>query len=354
VQLGSLSGGKIADQTGLDPPLPCRLGEQQQPALAVLAAILTLGRHAGILPDGPFRARNAILPTETAMAPPLLTLLTDFGLDDYYVAAVKGTVLRLAPGTQLVDISHQIEPGNIAAASFLLAAAAPAFPDGTVHLAVVDPGVGSQRRILVAESAAGLLVAPDNGLLTPLLPGARVRSVECADLFLAAPGATFHGRDRFAPVAAFLLRGGSPGDLGPEIADPVHLARTPPRREPGLLSGVVVHIDRFGNLITDIPAAWLPAALTGEATATARTTHILARVGSHTAAQLADHYEQIPRYGVAVMIGSLGTLELAMRGEDLASRWGVDPGAAVQVRWRDTMTGPRGRELPGEAKERVE
>jgi S-adenosylmethionine hydrolase len=280
------------------------------------------------------------------MAPPLLTLLTDFGLDDYYVAAVKGTVLGLAPGTQLVDISHQIEPGNIAAASFLLAAAAPAFPGGTVHLAVVDPGVGSQRRILVAESTAGLLVAPDNGLLTPLLPGARVRSVECADLFLAAPGATFHGRDRFAPIAAFLLRGGSPAELGPEIADPVHLARTPPRREPGLLSGVVVHIDRFGNLITDIPAAWLPPAL--------GTTQLLARVGSHTAAQLADHYEQIPRYGVAVMIGSLGTLELAMRGENLARRWGVDPGAAVQVRWRDTMAVPRGRELPGDAKERVE
>ena len=278
------------------------------------------------------------------MAPPLLTLLTDFGLDDYYVAAVKGTVLRLAPGTQLVDVSHQIEPGNIAAASFLLAAAAPAFPAGTVHLAVVDPGVGSQRRILVAESAAGLLVAPDNGLLTPLLPGARVRSVECADLFLAAPGATFHGRDRFAPVAAYLLRGGPPADLGPEIADPVHLDRTPPRQAPGLLAGVVVHIDRFGNLITDIPAAWLPAA----------PTEIVARVGSHTAAQLADHYEQIPRYGVAVMIGSLGTLELAMRGEDLARRWGVEPGAAVQVRWRDTIVGPRGRELPGEAKERVE
>jgi len=291
------------------------------------------------------------------MAPPLLTLLTDFGLDDYYVAAVKGTVLRLAPGTQLVDISHQIEPGNIAAASFLLAAAAPAFPSGTVHLAVVDPGVGSQRRILVAESTAGLLVAPDNGLLTPLLPGARVRSVECADLFLAAPGATFHGRDRFAPIAAFLLRGGSPADLGPEIANPVHLARTPPRREPGFLTGAVVHIDRFGNLITDIPAAWLPAALTGAAAVAppaARNTQILARVGSHTAAQLADHYEQIPRYGVAVMIGSLGTLELAMRGENLARRWGVDPGAAVQVRWRDTIAGPRGRELPGDAKERVE
>jgi S-adenosylmethionine hydrolase len=271
--------------------------------------------------------------TETDMAPmapmapttpPVLTLLTDFGLDDYYVAAVKGTVLRLAPGTQLVDISHQVEPGDIAAAAYLLAAAAPAFPAGTVHLAVVDPGVGSRRRILVAESAAGLLVAPDNGLLTPLLDGARVRAVERDDLFLEGPGATFHGRDRFGPVAAFLLRGGPPAELGPEIADPVQLPSTPPRRQPGLLSGMVVHIDRFGNLVTDIPAGWLPAPAP----------QLLARVGSHTAAQFADHYEQIPRYGVAILIGSLGTLELAMNGEDLSRRWGVIPGAAVQVRWR--------------------
>src|SRR5437588_11052452 len=154
---------------------------------------------------------------EAAMAP-LLTLLTDFGSSDYYVAAVKGTVLRLAPGTQLVDISHQVEPGDVAGAAFLLAAAAPAFPTGTVHLAVVDPGVGSRRRILAAETASGSsLVAPDNGLLTPLLGGARVRAVERGDLYLESPGATFDGRDRFAPVAAFLLRGGAPAELGPEI-----------------------------------------------------------------------------------------------------------------------------------------
>ncbi len=288
--------------------------------------------------------------------PPLLTLLTDFGLEDYYVAAVKGTVLRLAPGTQLVDLSHQVEPGNIAAASYLLAAAVPSFPDGTVHLAVVDPGVGSRRRILVAEIAAGRLVAPDNGLLTPLLDGASVRAVERTDLFLQGPGATFHGRDRFAPVAAFLLGGGSPADLGPEIADWVPLARTPPRQAPGLLSGAVIHIDRFGNLVTDIPAAWLPPpdagvaaaqqALDDERASQAPQTsqhrqptqarvapQVIARVGSHTALRLAGHYEEIPRYEVAVMVGSLGTLELAMRGENLARRWGVETGAAVQVRW---------------------
>jgi S-adenosylmethionine hydrolase len=257
---------------------------------------------------------------------PLLTLLTDFGLDDYYVAAVKGTVLRLAPGTQLVDISHLVPPGDIAAASFLLAAAAPAFPAGTVHLAVVDPGVGSRRRILVADTAGGRLVAPDNGLLTPLLGGARLRSVERADLFLHGPGATFHGRDRFAPVAAFLLRGGALSELGPEVADPVRLARTPPLREPRLLTGAVVHIDRFGNLVTDIPADWLPAP---------DAVQVTARVGSHTAARLAGHYDEIPRYEVGILVGSLGTLELAMRGENLARRWGVEPGAAVLVRWRE-------------------
>jgi len=278
---------------------------------------------------------------------PLLTLLTDFGSSDYYVAAVKGTVLRLAPGTQLVDISHQVEPGDVAGAAFLLAAAAPAFPTGTVHLAVVDPGVGSRRRILAAETASGSsLVAPDNGLLTPLLGGARVRAVERGDLYLESPGATFDGRDRFAPVAAFLLRGGAPAELGPEIADPVLLARTPPRQEPGRLTGAVLHIDRFGNLVTDIPADWLPAPLDGGAAAADQQVsgeggvgspargQVAARVGSHTTTRLAGHYEEIPRYEAALMVGSLGTLELAMRGENLARRWGVVPGAAVLVRWR--------------------
>jgi S-adenosylmethionine hydrolase len=289
---------------------------------------------------------------------PLLTLLTDFGTRDYYVAAVKGTVLRLAPGTQMVDISHEVPPGDIAEAAFILAAAVPAFPAGTLHLAVVDPGVGSQRRILAAETAAARFLAPDNGLLTTVLAGARIVSVERHDLFLHGAAATFHGRDRFAPVAAFLLGGGAIADLGPEIADPVLLDRPAPRREPGLLAGVVVHIDRFGNLVTDIPAEWLPAAVAAAegrqstlpppepqaptfsvpahrtANNAAIETQVVARVGSHTAVHLAGHYHQIPRHQVALLMGSLGTLELAMRGEDLARRWGVDTGAAVQVRWR--------------------
>jgi S-adenosylmethionine hydrolase len=264
---------------------------------------------------------------------PLLTLLTDFGLSDYYVAAVKGTVLRLAPGTQVVDVSHQVEPGNIAQAAFLLGAAAPSFPAGTVHLAVVDPGVGSARRILAAEAGGFLLLGPDNGVLTPLLDGAVIRSVERQDLFLSGPSATFHGRDRFAPVAAFLLRGGRAEELGPAIDDPVRLAGAQSRREESLLSGTVVHIDRFGNLVTDIPAAWLPPAAAAMAGGEPLAVPVVARVGSHTATRLAANYTQIPRHTPAVMVGSCGTLELALQGENLARRWGVAIGTAVQVRW---------------------
>jgi S-adenosylmethionine hydrolase len=260
---------------------------------------------------------------------PILTLLTDFGLADYYVAAVKGTVLRLAPGTQIVDVSHEVAPGDVAAGAFLLAAAAPSFPPGTVHLAVVDPGVGSERRILAAETASGWLVAPDNGLLTPLIARTpaetRVRSVERSDLFLPGPGQTFHGRDRFAPVAAYLLRGEPAAALGPEIANPVLLPGAPPRRKAGRLAGRVVHVDRYGNLVTDLPAAWLP----GPAVP------LRARVGGHTATRRATHYREIPAGEAALLAGSLGTVELSLNGDDLARRWGIARGAAVEVSWRE-------------------
>lgn len=248
-----------------------------------------------------------------------LTLLTDFGTRDYYVAAVKGTVLRLAPGTTLVDLTHEVAPGDVAEAAFLLAAAVPVFPAGTVHLAVVDPGVGSGRRILVAERGGQLLVAPDNGLLTPLLAAATVRAVERQDLFLPPPGATFHGRDRFAPVAAHLLAGGAPARLGPAVDDPVRLATAPPHRSEGRLLGRVVHVDRFGNLVTDIPSRWLEDRPQET------------RVGGHTTRRTASHYAELAAGEVALLPGSLGTLELSLNGDDLSRHWGVGRGAEVVV-----------------------
>ncbi len=255
----------------------------------------------------------------------ILTLLTDFGTADYYVAAVKGTVLTLAPGTEIVDVSHQVPSGDVETAAFLLAAAAPAFPPGTVHLAVVDPGVGSERRILAVRTARAWFLAPDNGLLTPVLEGAVcVRSVERGDLFLPSPGQTFHGRDRFAPAAAWLLRGEAETGLGPEIGDARRLPVPPPQRSPGRISGRVVHVDRYGNLVTDIPAAWLPDA------------PCRAEMAGRTVDRRAGHYAEIPAGEAAFLAGSLGTVELSLNRDDLSRRWQIGRGAEVSIVWNES------------------
>ncbi|HEX5759862.1 MAG TPA: SAM-dependent chlorinase/fluorinase [Thermoanaerobaculia bacterium] len=257
---------------------------------------------------------------------PLLTLLTDFGTRDWYVAAVKGVVLRLAPGAGIVDVTHEVAPGDVEGGAFLWNAAVRWFPDRAVHLAVVDPGVGGTRRILAARAPHGFLLAPDNGLLTPFLdqPGLEVRAVAREELFLPGPGATFHGRDRFAPVAAWLLRGEPFAALGPVVADPVRLPAAPPQRAAGRLAGRVVHVDRFGNLVTDIPADWLPAG------------PCRAEVGGRATTRRATHYAEIPPGEAALLPGSLGTLEMAAGGADLAALWRVARGAEVKIEWGGT------------------
>lgn len=230
-------------------------------------------------------------------------------------------MLRLAPGAGVVDVSHEVGAGDVEGGAWLLGAAWRWFPEGTVHLAVVDPGVGSERRILGARVGGHAFVAPDNGLLTPVLggEGAEVRAVERSDLFLPGPGATFHGRDRFAPVAAWLARGEDLAWLGPAIADAARLPIPPPRRERDVLHGRVAHVDRFGNLVTDLPAEWAGAG------------PCRAEVAGFATARRATHYGAIPPGEAALLPGSLGTLELSLRGESLAARWSVGRGAAVRV-----------------------
>ena len=273
----------------------------------------------------------------------LVTLLTDFGLADYYVGAVKGTLLRLAPGCRLIDLSHELPPGDVAGAADLLAGAAPTFPPGTIHLAVVDPGVGGDRRILAARAGVQSFVAPDNGLLGPSLErlggaDARVWSVERGELFLSAPGATFHGRDRFAPVAAALACGEAPESLGPEIDDPVPLPGAPPtRRLDGgrtVLVGRVGRIDRFGNLVTDLPAAWV-AELEPEdglGPRPAPETAPAVEVAGHEVRRWVSHYAELAPDEAGALVGSLGTVELSLPGESLARRWGIERGAPVLIR----------------------
>ncbi|MCB1054193.1 MAG: SAM-dependent chlorinase/fluorinase [Acidobacteria bacterium] len=254
----------------------------------------------------------------------ILTLLTDFGSTDYYVGAVKGTVLRLVPPPYptLVDLGHDVAPGDVDGGAFLLAAAVPSFPTGTVHLAVVDPGVGSARRILVAEKAGSYFVGPDNGLLEVALEGGRAVAVERQDLFLPSPGSTFHGRDRFAPVAAALLRGAPPEDLGPPVADPVRLERPAPQHLGRLLVGRVIHIDRYGNLVSDLPTAWLAG---GPA---------IARIAGHEVRHLAACYADLPAGEPGLIPGSLGTLEVSLRGASLAEHWQIGRGEELRVELR--------------------
>jgi S-adenosylmethionine hydrolase len=231
-----------------------------------------------------------------------------------------------------VDLSHDLPPGDVAGASHLLAAAAPTFPENTVHLSVVDPGVGSNRKILAVEaggrSAGARFVAPDNGLLTPVLQDhsetePRIHAVTREDLFLASPGQTFHARDRFAPVAAYLLRGEPLEELGPPIDDPVLLEVSAAVREDSKLTGQVAHIDRFGNLVTDIPADWLP-----------HDRAFSASIGAHSTGLRVDHYREIPGDEPGVLTGSLGTLELSLEGQSLAERWRVERGQTLVVRLR--------------------
>jgi S-adenosyl-L-methionine hydrolase (adenosine-forming) len=268
----------------------------------------------------------------------IVTLVTDFGGSDYFVAAVKGVLLRLAPGVGIVDVSHEVEPGDVDGAAWVLGAAWPWFPEETVHLAVVDPGVGSARRILAARVAEHFFVAPDNGLLTPVLglDGVEVRAVEREELYLPGPGDTFHGRDRFAPVAAFLARYAELAALGPAIDDAARLEIPAPRAEGdpprpdaagAVLHGRVAHVDRFGNLVTDVPAEWV-----GEGPCRVE-------IGKRATARRVTHYGEIPSGEAAMLVGSLGTLELALDGESLAARWGVERGAAVRVVLRPA--GPR-------------
>lgn len=185
----------------------------------------------------------------------IVTFLTDFGSVDGYVGAMKGVVLCRAPRASLVDISHQIAPQDVRAGAWALRQAAPFFPAGTIHVAVVDPGVGSERRPLVVESAGQIYVGPDNGLLSAAYDGAwRAWQLTREELFLRPTSATFHGRDIFASVAAHLAAGRAPEACGELIDDPVSLGfeRVVAERDAAEVCGRVIHIDRFGNLITNI------------------------------------------------------------------------------------------------------
>ncbi len=187
----------------------------------------------------------------------LVAVMTDFGTTDFYVGAMQGAMYTVNPQVRIATVTHEVEPFNVAEGSYILAQAAREFPSGTVFLAVVDPGVGTERRPIVLQTRdEKLFVAPDNGLLTGVMEAFGVaHAYEITNRSLMRQGtisATFHGRDLYGPVAAHLAGGTKPSEVGPEITDPVRLPIVKARREEEALVGFVVHVDRYGNLITNI------------------------------------------------------------------------------------------------------
>jgi hypothetical protein len=189
------------------------------------------------------------------MTRPLITLTTDFGPGDAFVGMMKGVILSICPDARIIDLDHSIEPQNVLGGAFTLAAGVQYFPSGAVHLAVVDPGVGTARKVLAVRSGGWIFVAPDNGLLTVILDrdhDAEVRSVVDETFFLKEISPTFHGRDVFAPLAAHLAAGAPFDKIGPLQSDPVRLAAQARYEADGALAGNVIRIDHFGNLMTNI------------------------------------------------------------------------------------------------------
>jgi len=256
----------------------------------------------------------------------IITFLTDFGTADPYVAAMKGAALSVNPGACLVDISHEIAPQDIAEAGYVLDCSYRFFPAGTVHAAVVDPGVGGERRILAAEVDGQLLVAPDNGLLSAVVverPASRIIQVENSRFCRQPVSATFHGRDIIAPVAAHLSLGTDLDALGPRTTSYVHLDATSARQAGDALDGEVVHVDRFGNLVTNV--------FRGQIAAMAGAGQADVRVGSVLIGPIRRTYSEAAAGESLAVIGSSDRLEISVNCGSAAEKLAAGRGTAVRV-----------------------
>jgi len=269
-------------------------------------------------------------------APAIITLTTDFGVRDSYVAEMKAVILRMTRAVHLVDVTHEVEPQQVAEAAFAVEGATRFFPAGTIHLAVVDPGVGTERRGLVVVSAGQLFVGPDNGLFTPILARGDWDAYELAapEYRLPSVSRTFHGRDVFAPAAAHLALGVEPARFGPAVADPVRLPWPEARVVAGGVAGTVIHVDRFGNLVTSIEAGQVRALATESAI------HGTVRIGAR-ALPLVGTYADLPRGAAGALVGSRNRLEVVVRDGNAASALRARRGTPV-VLSRTTLVS-RGR-----------
>jgi S-adenosylmethionine hydrolase len=257
---------------------------------------------------------------------PVIALLSDFGARDHYAGTMKGVILGICPDVTLVDITHDVTPHDVFEAALQLAATYKYFPAGTVFLVVVDPGVGSARRGIAAEAGDYRFVAPDNGVLTTVLKETPPRKVvELSERRFARPTVTrtFEGRDRFAPAAAWLAKGTQLSALGRVVSDYHHLDVPSAAAVDNALTGTVVHVDRFGNLVTNIDRRTFESF--------ARQLPIRILVAGHAIDRLVSTYAEIGTGEVCALFGSSDHLELAANAASAAAQLGLERGAAVDI-----------------------
>lgn len=253
---------------------------------------------------------------------PIVTLLTDFGLDDAYVGMMKGVVHQRAPRAAMVDLTHAIGPQDVRSAGYTLADSWRFFPPGTIHVAVVDPGVGSERPILAARVEGQTLLAPDNGLLTAVFEQAaptELRQVSNKDVFLKTISQTFHGRDIFAPTAGALAGGMALEDVGPPTETWVTLDLPKPRvDDAGVVRGEVVAVDHFGNLITNVPGPMLPL-------------RPRVSIADRAIDRLSRSYAESEPGELLAIVSSAGRLEVAKNRGSAAAELGAGVGEPITV-----------------------
>ena len=238
----------------------------------------------------------------------MITFCSDFGATDPYAAIVKGVILSINPDAEIIDLSHDLAAHDVRRAAVFVASACPVFPPGTIHLSVIDPGVGTNRKPILLKTERGFFVGPDNGLFGLIWQNSKKKKaywLRNKKYFFAGTGRTFDARDIFGPAAAYLSLGIAPEEFGP-VLNSINLLRfpgpveqTPARGKGQRFLGEIIYIDRFGNLVTNFPYRLL------------QRKHIEMKVGSRTMRGLAPNYASIPKGKMALILGSLGYLEIA-------------------------------------------
>ncbi len=259
------------------------------------------------------------------MTNPIITLTTDYGMNDHLVGTLKGAILKINPDAQIVDITHQVAPFDLLEGALAIASAYPYFPPRTIHVVVVDPGVGTERRPLLVSGQNQYFLAPDNGVLSgvyekehPVL----VRHITSEHYFAQPVSKTFHGRDVFAPVAAWLSKSWQPGSMGEEITDFKRFAMPRPKEADGLMKGLVLKVDVFGNLLTNFRTEDLtPESLEKGA--------VSLQVGSHAVTRLVPTFAHGKTGEAIAYIGSSGYLEIAVNKGNASKTLGIGRGAPV-------------------------